>query len=89
MKRERIIVRGRVQGVFFRATTLEKAREIGLAGFVMNQPDGSVLIEAEGQTGQIRQLKDWCHIGSRFSKVDSVDGIEIELKGDSDFSIKY
>lgn len=89
MKRERIVVRGRVQGVFFRATTLEKAQGIGLAGFVMNQPDGSVLIEAEGQPGQIRQLKDWCYIGSRFSNVKSVDGIEIELKGESDFRIKH
>ncbi|MFX1410399.1 MAG: acylphosphatase, partial [Promethearchaeota archaeon] len=48
MKRIKIKVYGLVQGVFFRYTTRKVARNLGLAGYVKNMPDGSVLIEAEG-----------------------------------------
>ncbi|MCB0783112.1 MAG: acylphosphatase, partial [Flavobacteriales bacterium] len=48
MEHRRMVVRGRVQGVWYRKHTREKALELGLRGWVMNQPDGSVLVEAEG-----------------------------------------
>jgi acylphosphatase len=44
-----IRISGRVQGVFFRASTKAKAEELGISGFVQNEPDGSVYIEAEGE----------------------------------------
>ncbi|MBK7888769.1 MAG: acylphosphatase [Bacteroidetes bacterium] len=49
----RIIVTGKVQGVFFRQSALSKALDLKLRGFVMNQPDGSVLIEAIGEEENI------------------------------------
>lgn len=51
MEHRRMVVRGRVQGVWYRKHTREKALELGLRGWVMNQPDGSVLVEAEESVG--------------------------------------
>jgi acylphosphatase len=67
-----IIVRGKVQGVFFRQSTKEKADELGITGRVMNHSDGSVHIIANGTKEQIDQLKEWCHQGPPGAKVESV-----------------
>ncbi len=67
-----ITVRGRVQGVFFRKYTQAKAQELGLHGYVMNQPDGAVYIVAEGETAYVRELKEWCYAGSPASSVQTV-----------------
>ena len=58
-----ISVIGRVQGVFFRASTSEKAKALGITGFVKNQSDGSVLIDAEGEESKLKELEDWCLSG--------------------------
>ena len=50
MQHLNIFISGRVQGVFYRDTMRQKARELGVTGFVMNKPDGSVYAEAEGET---------------------------------------
>ena len=67
-----ITVSGLVQGVWFRKHTCDAALNAGLAGIVMNKPDGSVYIEATGSEPQLNQLIEWCHTGSPKSKVMSV-----------------
>ena len=71
-KRVHLIIRGKVQGVFFRASTRDKAKELGLSGFVRNKEDGTVEIEVEGDENQLQRLIDWCHTGPDLSRVDSV-----------------
>lgn len=88
MKHLEIIVEGRVQGVFYRASTRDKARELGLAGYVMNQPDGSVLIRAEGEVEVLTRLIDWCHQGPRNAAVTHVHSRELPLENFNDFTIK-
>ena len=56
-------VHGKVQGVFYRVTTQEQAMKLGLKGFVMNLPDGSVYFEAGGSNELVEQLITWCYIG--------------------------
>lgn len=69
MKCLKIIVIGRVQGVFFRASTQEKAIELGLQGFVRNELDGSVYLEAQG--ARVDELLDWIKDGGpRMARVD-------------------
>src|SRR5258706_2006965 len=58
-----INVTGKVQGVFFRASAREKAEELGVKGFVRNEPDGSVYIEAEAEEIILEQFLDWCREG--------------------------
>ena len=55
-----ITVRGRVQGVFFRAAMRRLARRLDLTGWVRNCPDGSVEVLAEGRRDVLEQLLDWC-----------------------------
>ena len=75
----RIVVCGKVQGVFFRQSTMKKARELGLSGYVKNLQDGAVQIEAQGSTEQIDELFKWCHIGPARAKVSSVHKEQIDL----------
>ena len=63
MVRVRLRVDGRVQGVFFRTSTLEQAGRLGLKGWVRNCPDGSVEVVAEGERKKIEELVSWCHHG--------------------------
>ena len=68
-----ISVKGKVQGVFFRATTKAKADELGITGFVRNQPDKSVYIEAEGNDASIDELIAWCKQGPPLAHVERCD----------------
>lgn len=83
--RVRITVRGSVQGVFFRASARDEARRRGVAGFARNQPDGSVLIEAEGLPTSVERFRQWCATGPSRADVESVDVDAIEVRGDRDF----
>lgn len=67
-----MIVEGRVQGVFFRASALEQAARLGVKGGVRNCPDGSVEIVAEGFRKDIHELIEWCHHGPPGAHVDRV-----------------
>ena len=68
-----ITVHGRVQGVWFRAGTKEKAEELGLTGWVMNRPNGTVEIHAQGEKSQLENFIAWCRQGTPASKVISLD----------------
>ena len=78
MKAERIRVKGKVQGVFFRASTKDKADELGIRGWVRNETDGSVLIEAEGSEERMEQFVAWCWQGPSSAHVEQVEEEPIE-----------
>lgn len=75
----RFIVRGRVQGVFFRDSTRQVAKSLGLLGHAVNQPDGSVEVVAYGDHEAIARLQEWLKKGPPLSSVASVDASDIEL----------
>lgn len=68
-----ILVKGRVQGVYFRALATLTATELGIRGHVENLADGSVKIVAEGTTENLEKLIEWCGEGSPRAKVESVE----------------
>jgi acylphosphatase len=74
----RIRVSGRVQGVWFRASTAERATALGLRGRAENRPDGSVLVHAEGSPAALDALIAWLHVGPPMARVDSVEVAVIE-----------
>jgi acylphosphatase len=82
-----IIVKGKVQGVFFRQSTREKAASLGITGTVANLADGSVHIVATGTKEQLNSLSVWAHTGPPKADVLSVDVTSEELKSFPDFRI--
>ena len=66
-------ITGRVQGVFFRASTVAQAQRLGLAGWVANALDGSVEVVAEGARARIEELIAWCHRGPSGAQVTNVE----------------
>jgi len=87
--RARIIVSGRVQGVFFRKHAQDKAKELGLTGWAHNTVDGKVEIVAEGKKEKIDEFLEWCRQGSSLAKVDGVEVDYEDVKGEfDDFTIR-
>ena len=89
MKRKHlnIFIEGRVQGVWFRASTQRKARELGIAGLVKNLPDGRVYVEAEGTEEQLQIFTVWCKQGPELARVDKLEIVEGPFKNYIDFAI--
>ena len=83
-----IQVVGKVQGVFYRDSAQKKAQELGLSGFVRNEPDGSVHIEVEGTPGAIVTFIDWCRQGPPKASVTDVTVSEGPLQSYSGFEIQ-
>ena len=71
--RVHLLVSGLVQGVAFRAYTVDEARRLRLAGWVRNLPDGRVEAEAEGEREALLSLVRWCHRGPPAARVDGVE----------------
>ncbi len=71
-RRIHALVSGRVQGVYYRASTQEAARGLGLRGWVRNLPDGRVELEAEGPDDAVQRLIDWLRVGPPSARVDDV-----------------
>ena len=69
-------VRGRVQGVAFRATTRERARQLGLSGLAENLPDGRVRVVARGRSDALDRLAGWLRHGPPHARVDGLERIE-------------
>ena len=82
MKRVHVFVSGRVQGVYFRSHTQDKAHELGLTGWVRNLDDGRVEAVFEGNEGAVKQMVEWCGVGEGFARVDDVKVIGEDYKGD-------
>lgn len=85
----KIHVKGLVQGVWFRKSTQQKANELGVFGWVTNQDDGSVYLEAEGNEDTVKALENWCHQGSPHARVDSVTSVQGKWCGFTSFEIRY
>ncbi|HET8820502.1 MAG TPA: acylphosphatase [Thermoleophilaceae bacterium] len=86
--RRRVVVRGNVQGVFFRDTCRRKATERGVAGWVTNRGDGAVEAVFEGKPDAVRALLAWCGEGTRGAQVESVDETSEEPEGLSGFDVR-
>ena len=88
LERVRLVVRGRVQGVFFRDTCREAARAEGLAGFVRNRGDGAVEVELEGPPAAIDRVVAWCRHGPPRARVEDVEVTPIPTVGERSFRIR-
>ncbi|MCR6640663.1 MAG: acylphosphatase [Sporocytophaga sp.] len=89
MKNFRIVVSGKVQGVFFRASARSEAKAQNLVGFAKNLPDGNVLIEAMGEEESLEKFLQWCSRGPMMAHVTSVNTEEIPLGDFTSFDISY
>ena len=78
MIRRRVVVHGLVQGVFFRDTIRRNAERRGVAGWVRNNPDGSVEAVFEGEEDEVERLVELCREGPRSARVDAVDVLREE-----------
>ena len=76
--RVHLLIEGRVQGVFFRASAQAEASRLGLTGWIRNRPDGAVEVVAEGERKKIDDLIAWCRHGPRGAEVEDV---QVEWKG--------
>lgn len=89
-ERAHLWISGRVQGVFFRANTQDKAKALKLRGFVRNLRDGRVEVVVEGDKERIGELIEWCYHGSGFA---SVSNVQVEWENPTqeftDFEISY
>ena len=81
------MISGRVQGVFFRAETAERARGLDLAGSVRNRPDGSVEACFEGPSDEVDDMVEWCRRGPPLARVDHVEIEELTPTGESGFAV--
>ena len=86
--RRRVIVRGRVQGVFFRDSVRERARAHGVSGWICNRSDGAVEAVLEGRSDNVERVVRFCRIGPRQAHVDSVDVREEAPEGLTTFQIR-
>ena len=82
-----ITVKGKVQGVFYRQSTKEKARELGITGKVMNLDNGDVQIIATGTEERINQFIEWCRQGPPRANVTGLEAEEINLQEFNNFQI--
>lgn len=89
LARVRLIVAGRVQGVFFRASVATEARALGIVGYAFNRADGSVEIVAEADRGRLERLCDWARVGPPRARVDEIRAEWSTAKGEfSGFTIR-
>ncbi len=89
-KRTHIYVGGRVQGVWFRSSTVDQAESLGLTGWVKNLADGRVEIVAEGPEEPLRQFIEWTKDGPSLARVREHDASWEPYTGEfTDFSIDY
>ncbi|MFK8104424.1 MAG: acylphosphatase [Saprospiraceae bacterium] len=82
-----IQVYGKVQGVWYRASTQDHAQSLGIVGTVQNRKDGSVYIEAQGTTTQLNALINWCKEGPELARVDRIEQATITPKAYPNFSV--
>jgi acylphosphatase len=87
MKHLNITVKGKVQGVFYRAATKAVADQLGVRGTIKNEPNGDVFIEAEADKSTLEMFLDWCHEGPQDADVTAVESNEGELKNYRNFEV--
>ncbi|MDO8722462.1 MAG: acylphosphatase [Syntrophales bacterium] len=90
MKKNHVVIEGKVQGVFFRANMQQVARSLDLTGWVRNLPDGRVEAVVEGSETNMAAMLDWCRQGPPYAVVRQVMVTEEPYSGDyTDFSIRH
>ena len=87
--RAHVFVSGKVQGVYFRATTRDTAREHGVDGWVKNRDDGRVEAVFEGPEDAVEQMVDFCHDGSAAARVDDVEVTYESPQGEDGFRVRW
>ncbi len=86
----KVVINGRVQGVFYRAETKNTADQFGIKGYVKNLPNGSVEAIFEGDRPSVTQMVEWCNKGPAAARVENVLAEEVEtLSNFKTFMIKY
>jgi acylphosphatase len=86
----KVIVTGKVQGVFYRASTRDAADRLGIKGYVKNLPNGSVEAVFQGNRPAVTQMIDWCHKGSTAAKVEHVLTEQVKTPSNyRSFEIRY
>jgi acylphosphatase len=88
MKRAEVTVHGMVQGVFFRVETRDRARSLGLSGWVTNAQDGTVRAAFEGDDERVESMVEWCRRGPSGARVEDVDVSWVEPESEQGFSIR-
>jgi acylphosphatase len=88
MTRQRVVIHGRVQGVFFRDTTRRRAVELGVSGWVRNNPDGTVEAAFEGDDDAVARMVRFAYDGPRGADVERVEVIEEEPEGIGGFAVR-
>jgi len=84
------IVKGKVQGVWFRDSTCREASKLNLVGWVKNLVDGTVEVKAEGNKDELYQLVEWLNVGSARSDVENVDVIWTDPTGEfTQFEMRF
>ena len=86
--RANIVVRGRVQGVFFRESCRREAEAAGVTGWVYNHADGTVRAHFEGSPEAVRRMVAWAHRGPAAAVVERVDEREAPAEGGSTFDVR-
>jgi len=84
----RLLIKGKVQGVYYRASAQERAQALGLTGWVRNTPEGDVEAVASGDQSVIDEFIAWCHHGPRQAKVVSVEVSSLPEARFDDFGIR-
>jgi acylphosphatase len=87
VKRVRATVRGRVQGVFFRAEARARAESLGVSGWVRNASDGTVEATFEGDSERVDSMVEWCRRGPSGALVDEVEVTEEEPEAEHGFRV--
>ncbi|MFQ6021256.1 MAG: acylphosphatase [Acidiferrobacterales bacterium] len=85
---KRFLVSGQVQGVFFRASTQDTARRLGLCGFARNLADGRVEVVACGEPSRLAELEDWLWQGPPYARVSNVVSEDIAARAYADFETR-
>jgi acylphosphatase len=83
-----ILVKGKVQGVWFRASAQKEAKALSLTGWVQNESDGSVRLQAYGAEADLALMAAWCHSGPVHAKVDKVIITDVPYRLYEDFIIR-
>ena len=89
VRRVRVLVSGRVQGVFFRQGTARLARSLGCAGWVMNRSDGRLEAVFEGPEATVERMVAWCREGPERAVVEGVEVLEEEPGGFEGFEVRH
>jgi len=89
-KRWKMVISGKVQGVYYRASTEKEANRLGLGGYARNLPDGRVEVIAEGSPEELQQLHKWCQEGPPAAKVTGIEVEEQRANGEfHNFGVRY